>query len=93
MLSLCLITAQEMVRILPSFVSLVGAEHALVSVGRSNRYGHPHRDVLERWTSSGATIHRTDLDGALSFDFETGKVDRYRESSPQRWISSRVFRQ
>lgn len=77
----------------PSFVSLVGAEHALVSVGRSNRYGHPHRDVLERWTSSGATIHRTDLDGALSFDFETGKVDRYRESSPQRWISSRVFRQ
>lgn len=77
----------------PFFVPLVGAEHALVSIGRSNRYGHPHRDVLDRWPSSGATIHRTDLDGALSFDFETGEVDRYRESSPQRWISSRVFRQ
>jgi competence protein ComEC len=77
----------------PSFVSLVGAKHALVSVGRANRYGHPHSDVLERWAESGATIHRTDFDGALSFDFQTGGVTRYRETNPQRWISSRAFRQ
>lgn len=77
----------------PSFVSLIGANQALVSVGRSNRYGHPHDDVLERWMASGATIHRTDLDGALSFDFATGEVARYRENNPQRWISSRASHQ
>jgi len=77
----------------PSFVSLIGANHALVSVGRSNRYGHPHHDVLERWIASGATIHRTDLDGALGFDFATGEVARYREDNPQRWISSRASHQ
>ena len=77
----------------PSFVSLIGANHALVSVGRSNRYGHPHHDVLDRWIASGATIHRTDLDGALGFDFATGEVARYREDNPQRWISSRASHQ
>ena len=32
----------------PSFVQLVGARHALISVAQSNRYGHPHREALAR---------------------------------------------
>jgi competence protein ComEC len=38
---------------------------ALISAGRRNRYGHPHRDVLERLGEAGTRILRTDRDGIL----------------------------
>ena len=74
----------------PSFVQLVGANHAFISVGQSNRYGHPHREVLERWAEAGAQLHRTDLDGALTFDFQDGRVSRYRQTSPSRWSQAPI---
>jgi competence protein ComEC len=39
---------------------------ALISVGRSNRYGHPAPEVLDRLLRSGAEIHRTDREGTVS---------------------------
>jgi competence protein ComEC len=39
---------------------------AIISAGRGNRYGHPHRAVLERYRASGARILRTDRDGAIT---------------------------
>jgi competence protein ComEC len=39
---------------------------AIISAGRGNRYGHPHAAVLGRYRSIGATVLRTDLDGAVS---------------------------
>jgi len=39
---------------------------ALISVGRFNRYGHPAPEVLDRLRRSGAEIHRTDREGAVS---------------------------
>ena len=74
----------------PSFVQLVGANHAFISVGQSNRYGHPHREVLARWAEAGAQLHRTDLDGALTFDFQDGRVSRYRQTSPSRWSQAPI---
>jgi len=41
-------------------------EVALVSVGRSNRYGHPSPRVLDRLERSGTEVRRTDLEGTLS---------------------------
>jgi competence protein ComEC len=38
---------------------------AVISCGRQNRYGHPHRNALARLAAAGARIHRTDLQGAL----------------------------
>ena len=40
-------------------------EVALISAGRGNRYGHPHRVVLERLTAHGVRVHRTDREGSL----------------------------
>lgn len=37
----------------------------IASAGRGNRFGHPHEDVLRRARLSGATIWRTDIDGAV----------------------------
>jgi competence protein ComEC len=39
---------------------------ALVSVGRGNRFGHPHRDAVARLEAAGAEVHRTDREGALT---------------------------
>ena len=38
----------------PEFVEATGASLAFNSAGRDNRYGHPHREVQQRWTASGA---------------------------------------
>jgi competence protein ComEC len=43
----------------------VQPEIAVVSVGERNRYGHPNKDVLARFESSGVRIYRTDRDGAI----------------------------
>lgn len=44
----------------------VGAQVALVSAGRDNDYGHPHRDVLAALRRSGTRVRRTDLEGTVT---------------------------
>ncbi len=39
---------------------------ALISVGRGNRFGHPHRSALGRLEAAGARVHRTDREGVLA---------------------------
>lgn len=49
----------------PALVAAVGAAHAVAQVGRYNRYGHPGDAVLRRWMRAGATVWRSDRDGAV----------------------------
>jgi len=37
----------------------------VISVGTGNSYGHPSSQVVEAWESVGATVYRTDQDGAV----------------------------
>ena len=39
---------------------------AVISAGLENRYGHPHGEVLERWSRGADHVARTDLDGSVS---------------------------
>ena len=48
-----------------SFIEATGARHALVSAGFLNRWSHPRPEVVARWQAGGATVWRTDRDGAL----------------------------
>ena len=48
-----------------NFLSAVAPEHALISVGAGNSYGHPHHAVLDRLTEAGVEIWRTDLEGDI----------------------------
>ncbi len=41
---------------------------ALISCGRGNSFGHPAPEVIDRLTSIGAQIYRTDLDGQITLD-------------------------
>ena len=48
-----------------SFLKAVHPRHALISVGRKNRYGHPSRRILRHLERAGVTIHRTDQGGTI----------------------------
>ncbi|MFW5950640.1 MAG: DNA internalization-related competence protein ComEC/Rec2, partial [Gemmatimonadota bacterium] len=50
----------------PELLRATGATIAAVSVGRRNRYGHPHAAVLRRLSDAGITIYRTDRDGSVT---------------------------
>jgi competence protein ComEC len=50
------------------FVRALSPRVAVVSVGRSNPFGHPAPAVLDRYRSAGAEVFRTDRDGAVTID-------------------------
>jgi competence protein ComEC len=58
-----------------SFVEAVAPRHAVFTVGYRNRFGHPRPDVVARYERVGATLHRTDRTGALTFTVAPGAID------------------
>lgn len=50
----------------PEFISAVGASQVIFPVGYRNHFGHPRPDVVARYRQSGATLYRTDREGALT---------------------------
>ena len=64
----------------PAFIARVHPETAIISLGRDNPYGHPHKQAVDTLTKAGATIYRTDRDGTIlvrsdgiSYMVKTGK--------------------
>jgi len=47
------------------FLSVIRPKAALISCGKKNRYGHPHKELLERLRSARTGIYRTDESGAV----------------------------
>ena len=47
------------------FIAAVAPRWAIVPAGYRNRFGHPAREVLERYRSAGVPVLRTDLEGAV----------------------------
>jgi competence protein ComEC len=50
------------------YVKIVDPEYAVVSAGRNNRYGHPHKEVSEIFTLLGVTMLRTSELGTIEFE-------------------------
>ena len=48
------------------FIDAVKPQIAVISVGRRSRFGHPHKDVVERWQNSGAQVMTTGENGTIS---------------------------
>jgi competence protein ComEC len=51
------------------FIQAVDPKIAVIQVGKNNRYGHPHQEVLDRLKN--IKIFRTDLDGDINFLCDT----------------------
>lgn len=47
------------------FLSLTNPKTALISCGKGNRYGHPHKELLERLRDAGAVIYQTPEHGVI----------------------------
>lgn len=51
---------------MPGFVRAVSPRVVVFPVGYRNRFGHPHREVVQRYLDFGSRIYRTDRDGAVT---------------------------
>ncbi|MGD9628830.1 MAG: ComEC/Rec2 family competence protein [Pyrinomonadaceae bacterium] len=49
-----------------AFIDGTRAEWAVVPVGRRSRFGHPHREVIERWKLAGTTVLTTGERGMVT---------------------------
>ena len=45
---------------IPEYFSKVNPKYAVITVGKGNDYGHPHKETLELLESKGIDIYRTD---------------------------------
>lgn len=48
-----------------SFVKAVTPIYAMISDGKDNKYGHPHKETLDTLSSFGAKVFRTDFLGTI----------------------------
>jgi competence protein ComEC len=49
------------------FLNKLHPRDVVISVGKDNRYGHPHKDVIDRSMSINANIYRTDENGTIEY--------------------------
>jgi competence protein ComEC len=49
------------------FVASTQPQYAVIPVGRTSPFGHPHREVVERWRTTGAIVSTTGEKGTISF--------------------------
>jgi competence protein ComEC len=47
------------------FIARIRPEAAIISVGKDNPYGHPHRETLDTLSALVPATHRTDRDGTI----------------------------
>lgn len=52
----------------PAFIEAVNPQKAVFTVGSKNRFGHPHQEVLDRYTKMGIPFWNTQ-DGAVVIQF------------------------
>lgn len=58
----------------PLIVDAVAPRIALISCGRRNLFGHPHREVLETLRSRHVRTWRTDRDGTIDIDVDADHI-------------------
>jgi len=72
------------------FISAVAPRWAVVPAGYRNRFGHPAREVLERYARAGVAVLRTDLDGAVNVILKHNfiRIGAQRDERPRYWRRS-----
>lgn len=57
----------------PQFVRKISPLISIISCGRENRYGHPHKETVSTLRDAGSRIYRTDKDGCVTLQIN-GKI-------------------
>lgn len=59
-----------------TFLSVTTPRYAIVSAGKENRYGHPHRDVVERLKQRNISVLTTFEEGTIVFEGDGVRLQR-----------------
>jgi competence protein ComEC len=70
------------------FVLATRPSLAIISVGRNSRFGHPHREVVDRWQSNGATVLTTGEYGTISITTDGHDLSLKKFIEPQKGTKS-----
>ena len=57
------------------FYNRIMPEYAVISVGNSNRYGHPHRKTISILKERNIKFFRTDNDGTIVFETDGNEIN------------------
>jgi competence protein ComEC len=68
----------------PAFLAAVAPREAIISVGRRNRFGHPHPLTLAALAAQGVRLWRTDRDGAVTVTTDGQSLDVSSAAEPAR---------
>jgi competence protein ComEC len=71
----------------PPFIDAVRPRFAIFAAGYRSRYGHPHRDVVQRYLDAGAGLYRSAQHGAIrvTVSNEGVRVSGHRELNRRYW--------
>ncbi len=61
-----------------NFLGYVSPKYAIISVGKDNKYGHPHQKVLDILKQFGINILRTDQNGTIKIKSDGENIDLQR---------------
>jgi competence protein ComEC len=67
-----------------AFVAATNPQFAIISVGRTSQFGHPHKEVVDRWQSSGATVLTTGNGGTITVSTDGHDLNLKTFLQPQR---------
>lgn len=75
-----------------NFLNVVKPEYALISVGESNKYGHPKAEVLSRLNNIGCDqVYRTDKNGTIVLTISASTMQMAWDFSTTSNASSKVI--
>ena len=57
------------------FIKKVNPKYAVISVGKNNDYGHPHKETIRRLNKNKVKVYRTDYLGTILFESNGNKID------------------
>lgn len=60
----------------PNFLDKVSPKIVIISSGKNNDYGHPHKETLSEFKKRNYTIYRTDIDGTIVLTSDGEKIKK-----------------
>ena len=57
------------------FLEAVDPSIAIISCGEGNKYGHPHKETMDKLEAAGIKIYRTDLHGSIIYRTDGEKFE------------------